>query len=380
MGGPTGFAARRPHASNLPSFELPSPPLVNFHPKFSNYSNLNSSQSGPTATTLTSVGNLLTPPSNSSVDGMSPSPPGFPTTSSLSTHGPVQSYTPGGMWPPSSGPGSTYGYSTGTTPPTYANGRGLFSPSLNSIVRGSHSATNTESLPHPPYEIPYSSSSMPMSAPGLSTGPTHQHMMGHAMMGGVQHTSPVNGQEAFPRPPHTPSYYGSQSSGTPQQHHYAYSAGPSPMLQSPMSANGPLAKLSPLHQGGQIPSIQQQQPQPHQYSHYRTYSYPLPGPVLSNVNNPNGQLALAGAGMPHGMMPAFNSGHAAQMHHLYGHQQTQQTLTDRPFRCDQCPQSFNRNHDLKRHKRIHLAVKPFPCGHCDKSFSRKDALKVSFFP
>merc|ERR1712093_616938 len=48
---------------------------------------------------------------------------------------------------------------------------------------------------------------------------------------------------------------------------------------------------------------------------------------------------------------------------------------DRPFRCDQCPQSFNRNHDLKRHKRIHLAVKPFPCGHCDKSFSRKDALK-----
>lgn len=49
---------------------------------------------------------------------------------------------------------------------------------------------------------------------------------------------------------------------------------------------------------------------------------------------------------------------------------------ERPFKCDQCPQSFNRNHDLKRHKRIHLAVKPFPCPSCDKSFSRKDALKV----
>ncbi|CAG8494778.1 4674_t:CDS:2 [Ambispora gerdemannii] len=36
-------------------------------------------------------------------------------------------------------------------------------------------------------------------------------------------------------------------------------------------------------------------------------------------------------------------------------------LYDRPFKCDQCPQSFNRNHDLKRHKRIHLAVKPYPC-------------------
>ena len=49
---------------------------------------------------------------------------------------------------------------------------------------------------------------------------------------------------------------------------------------------------------------------------------------------------------------------------------------DRRLKCNKCPQSFNRNHDLKRHKRIHLAVKPFPCGHCEKSFSRKDALKV----
>jgi uncharacterized Zn-finger protein len=50
--------------------------------------------------------------------------------------------------------------------------------------------------------------------------------------------------------------------------------------------------------------------------------------------------------------------------------------TDRPFRCDECPQSFNRNHDLKRHKCIHAAVKPFPCDFCGKSFSRKEALKV----
>ncbi|KAK5725932.1 hypothetical protein LTR15_004122 [Elasticomyces elasticus] len=48
---------------------------------------------------------------------------------------------------------------------------------------------------------------------------------------------------------------------------------------------------------------------------------------------------------------------------------------ERPFKCDKCSQSFNRNHDLKRHKRIHLEVKPYPCATCDKSFSRKDALK-----
>jgi len=74
------------------------------------------------------------------------------------------------------------------------------------------------------------------------------------------------------------------------------------------------------------------------------------------------------------MMPAFNSGQAAHMQQMYA-SQPQTPQNDRPFKCDQCPQSFNRNHDLKRHKRIHLAVKPFPCGHCEKSFSRKDALK-----
>ncbi|WVQ77188.1 hypothetical protein IAR50_006871 [Cryptococcus sp. DSM 104548] len=48
---------------------------------------------------------------------------------------------------------------------------------------------------------------------------------------------------------------------------------------------------------------------------------------------------------------------------------------DRPFKCEMCQQSFNRNHDLKRHKRIHLSVKPFACEKCGKTFSRKDALR-----
>jgi hypothetical protein len=67
------------------------------------------------------------------------------------------------------------------------------------------------------------------------------------------------------------------------------------------------------------------------------------------------------------------SGQAA-VQQLPGHHEIQPD--HRPFRCDGCPASFSRNHDLKRHRRIHLAVKPFPCDFCDKSFSRKEGLKV----
>jgi uncharacterized Zn-finger protein len=109
---------------------------------------------------------------------------------------------------------------------------------------------------------------------------------------------------------------------------------------------------------------------------YSGYNLPaMTGPIMSNVHSPGNQMALVGGNMqmqytPHQMGGQMYSHHPGQ----------QQPQNDRPFKCDQCPQSFNRNHDLKRHKRIHLAVKPFPCGHCDKSFSRKDALKVRSYP
>lgn len=95
--------------------------------------------------------------------------------------------------------------------------------------------------------------------------------------------------------------------------------------------------------------------------------YNLPAmadPIMSNVHSLGNQMALVGGmSMPY---PPY------QMRApMYGQQEN-----NRPFKCDQCPQTFNRNHDLKRHKRIHLALKPYPCGHCEKSFFRKDALKV----
>lgn len=377
MGAPNNsFTARRPNASNLPSFELPPPPLSNLHQKYQNYPNIHSTQ--PTATTLTSVGNLLTPPSNSSADGISP---GSSAITSGSSQGAVPPFTPngsGGMWPPPNTGNTPYGFQSGNPPQQpFGQGRGLFSPSLNSIVRGNNSPTAGE-LSAPPYELPqYTSASVPMSAPSLPAVQHQQQMIGNAMMGGqtpvsasVTHPSPVHSQEAFARPPPTPQYYSASQppSATPQQGSFSYSSGPSPVQQSPVSAHGPM-KMSPVNGPGPIPP-----PQHTPQSYQRPYTYPLPGPVLSNVGNPNGHLQMVG-GLPHGVIPGYNSGHAAQMQQMYGHPQ-QTPPNDRPFRCDQCPQSFNRNHDLKRHKRIHLAVKPFPCGHCDKSFSRKDALKV----
>lgn len=381
MGAPpsSSFTSRRPNASNLPSFELPPPPLVGFAHKYQNYPNLNPIH--PSASSLTSIGNLLTPPSNNSADSLSPISSGVTSSSSQA---PPFTPTGSGMWAPPPNPGNApFGFQGG--PATqHSFGRSIFSPSMNSIIRGTSSPTVSEGLPPPPYELPqYSTVSAPMSAPALPASSQHQQMIGNALMGGqapgstsVTQSSPVSAQEAFARPPPTPTYYNNSqpSSSAPPQGSFSYSTGPSPVQQSPISTGS--MKMSPVNGHGPVPQLQSQQ---HAYNG-RPYTYPLPGPVLSNVNNPGGQLQMIG-GLPHGMIPGgFNSGHAASMQHLYGHPPQQSPQNDRPFRCDQCPQSFNRNHDLKRHKRIHLAVKPFPCGHCDKSFSRKDALKVREIP
>lgn len=89
----------------------------------------------------------------------------------------------------------------------------------------------------------------------------------------------------------------------------------------------------------------------HNPQYLPAYPYPQPLPSLTRHNTTDGIER-----------PAYAFAHRLP-------------LTDRPFKCDECVQSFNRNHDLKRHKRIHLSVKPFGCDKCGKTFSRKDALR-----
>ncbi|KAG8631685.1 hypothetical protein KVT40_000825 [Elsinoe batatas] len=368
MGAPSSFTARRPNASNLPQFELPPPQLPAFQ-KYNSYQP-HIAHPQPGSTSLASVGNLLTPPSGSSADGLSPtSSAGAIGATSTAPHT-MAPYTPSYNWP---APSAHYNFQQpAMSPSTFNSSRPPFSPSLSTIVKNTSSPNPTNDLPHSSHssEVQSYPMSAPVSLPSLSTQ-QQMAMMGQGPMSApITQASPVHSQDAFARQPPTPTYYSGPHSATPAQTPFPYSAGPSPVQHSPVSA-GPLSRMSPTHSHGQIPSIHSQMNQTHSpYAPQRPFSYP--GPVMSNMNNPSNQMALVG-GMPNGMVHGYNSGHAAMM---YGHAgQAQGPNNDRPFKCDQCPQSFNRNHDLKRHKRIHLAVKPFPCGHCDKSFSRKDALK-----
>ncbi|KAG6837838.1 hypothetical protein H0H93_016206 [Arthromyces matolae] len=62
----------------------------------------------------------------------------------------------------------------------------------------------------------------------------------------------------------------------------------------------------------------------------------------------------------------------SRLYTLRAHQRVH--AAHRPFRCSLCPASFARNHDLKRHIKLH-DNKAWKCGGCLKIFSRRDAIK-----
>lgn len=194
-------------------------------------------------------------------------------------------------------------------------------------------------------------------------------------------SAPLMSDYRSPTTPGFPSFEPSPSA--PLQSPYSFGTHPSSMQPSPTSS-GPASRsglAAPLHHmqaGGGMPT-------PVQYGGGSLprpgYSYQSQMPVMSNIGNPGGHMSLlngsmaggaGGGGAPRGY-PFAPPGHHG--YHVAHHQGPQSHHQERPFKCDICAQAFNRNHDLKRHKRIHLAVKPFPCNNCDKSFSRKDALK-----
>lgn len=410
-GASSSLTSRRPAANNLPSFELPAPFGQQYAQKYTPLPAINGTQSTQASV---SVGNLLTPPSTVPGDNLSP------ITSALNG---LNNNNQGGMppynsfaWPPLPTGLTPIGMGSGNTPQPWTNplnqARGLFSPSLSStlaasLARGnSNSPSATEGLPPPPFDMKYDMSQLPplptsISMSAATSLPTmQQQAQAMAYMNQTQtqtqtpvsattQASPVNGTDTYmQRPNSTPIFYSqSQPSSAHQSTFPPFHTNSSPVQQSPMSAPPQGSRISPVNAQSATFSPPTSQSNPFGgRSTYAPYSLPAPmsapahmsGPIMSNIHHPNNPMGLVGIpshGLPGGMMAGYNSGHAAHLQQqMYGNPQPT-PHNERPFKCDQCPQSFNRNHDLKRHKRIHLAVKPFPCGYCEKSFSRKDALK-----
>lgn len=408
-GASTSLTQRRPAASNLPNFELPLP----FNQQLQQQQKLPAPQfNASQQTTNVGGGNLLTPPStvapgdslgplSSIISNINPSNQG---TSSTYNYG----------WPPlNTGLTPLMGTGSGTTPQAWptinSSAKGLFSPLISgSLPRAdSNSPTAGESLPPPPYDfnsLPPLSQSMSMGAPSnLPAMAAQQQASYQAYLNQNQNQrtqtpvsangnqpSPVYGTDQYSqRPQSTPStfYTQSQPSSAQQSTFPPFNSQSSPIQQSPMSAPPQGSRISPMSAQSATfspPASQNNYFPRSSYSSYlpaMTAPAQLQGPIIGTMHNPGnpmGFMGMPGQGMP-GIsgIPNYHSGHAAQLQQQMSYGTQQQTPhNERPFKCDQCPQSFNRNHDLKRHKRIHLAVKPFPCGYCEKSFSRKDALKV----
>lgn len=370
------FTARKSAASNLPTFQLPPPDnLAALHSRFPTYPQASTTQPTPAV-----ASHVLTPPVGVSNDGLSPlaSSVNSNASSTSSNGGPSYQGSAMGYWPTPQNP-SNYS-SAPSLPANFAQGpgymgRSLYSPSMNFPNRYTHSPGSGEGLPPPPYDLSLPPFATPMSSSGGAQQQQHQMNSNGLMNAQQQPSSQAPSQGSLHasdnyggRPPPSPAYYTPTS--TSQQAAFPAYAQQSPTQHSPQTSQPPQDRLSPV-QAHSMAAPQGYHPRP-----YGGYNLPaMAGPIMSNVHSPGNQMALVGGSMQMQYQPHQMGGQ------MYGHHPGQQQQpSDRPFKCDQCPQSFNRNHDLKRHKRIHLAVKPFPCGHCDKSFSRKDALKVRSHP
>ncbi|KAI9367151.1 hypothetical protein BJX61DRAFT_347741 [Aspergillus egyptiacus] len=372
---PQPLNVRRPAAPPLPAFELPAPTTFNAtslkYPVQSHPLNHHPQLPLPNPPNNTSLGNLITTPQTTQADGLLPVAASAATatttvtaaTTTTGTSTAVSASTDSSSyW----GPGS---YSSGRQPSwtpisSSVSSREPFSPSFNPSLHRNPATSTPGADPIPPV---YDMNQLPPFHQPLGSAPPHS--MTHPMLTSPHPSLPSN-DPYMPKSSSVPAYgTTAQQLSSPPGAYPPYGGPPPPPLSMhhpPRVASNP---PPPPHLG------YQRQPWP-------SYSLPaMTGPVMSNIHSPGSQMSVLGP-LQSGLLPGFNSGQVASMQQMYGGHHPPHfahgvvgPTNDRPFKCDKCPQSFNRNHDLKRHARIHLAVKPYPCHNCDKSFSRKDALK-----
>lgn len=388
-----------------------------------------SSNTDATKTTSAPRTSVLTP-SGAVSDGFPPSGPHSSNSQASHAGGPPLYYSGHmtGSWPtpglsqpsaytyanpnsgnPGSGPLAQPSYSRG--PPSYGSAS---SPSHQHFPgRAASSASNGETLPPPQsYQDQQGfSNSVGIGAAGTGSGgslgsPLSAHggnhqsglaqpLLGNPSQNATRHTAPTQSAPgggpattqdgSSYRPPHTPTSYYPQTSASQQPtfSSYASSVTQPPATTSsavtssasvPRAATSIPAMAPPLQYSGGRP---QAVPSMASMASYASYN-PIPGPVLSNMHHPGAPLAMVGSMSGLSSYSHHTGLSAHHPHHLYVHHPGGPSpQSERPFKCNECTQAFNRNHDLKRHQRIHLAIKPFGCDDCEKRFSRKDALKVS---
>lgn len=362
----TSFTSRRPAIHALPQFHLPVPtPPIDVHV-----------------------------PRVTGIDGLSPLSSSANSGSSHNSQPGVPLYSSQSGWPLSGSSSYTHGsMSQGGSLMQQNYSRHVYPPVGTVYPRSSQSPATADPLTGNPFDSGNSPFSLPIPGSGagsstvaISQPSTQNHLPSPMMNSHSQGSQPPTPTTTAPpdpysRPQTTSSYY--SAAAAPTSHQPSFPPFSSTHSSSFSSNHSSSPHASPITTGTLQRGITSLSPpqhhspmQPHHFQS-RQYSYPtLPptmgGAVLSNMQNPGGQVALIGGISP--MAHGYQQGHIMGTHPMYGHGQPNHQQ-DRPFKCDVCPQSFNRNHDLKRHKRIHLAVKPFPCTFCDKSFSRKDALK-----
>lgn len=179
--------------------------------------------------------------------------------------------------------------------------------------------------------------------PGQTNPSSYQTVMGQT--GGYQspdrQTSPYN-------PVQQPSHNGLSVQQQPYQ-----------PLDSPSRINHQQPSATQLHLHQQSPPAFSH---PRSLQAHASLSYPSPPPPHP------AQLAA--------VSPHYPNSYPAPQYAYMDAASQYPASPQRPFSCDMCALSFNRQHDLKRHRDTHTGEKPFVCnGGCGKTFTRKDALK-----
>lgn len=326
----SGIASRRPRSS-LPAFQLPN--------NRGSYASLGSVLTPPAVNTGEHTNPLTSMGSNTTTAG------GFTSPQNYWTAPPATS--PTYAYGPTSNAPQPYTSATSLAQVTSLGYRNPYSPgsssSLNRANSRPSSPTTNNLVCTQSYE-PSTQFTAPSGLPSLAQGNVqHQYTGGYSVSNSPLHSS-INPQSQASH-----DLYSTHSSLPPPTPSHSYYSQTSHFTNSPSAQHA-------LSMSSQAPSSIGRALTSPAYPHH-----PPIHPAPSHIGLQRYPLAHMGSMPVHypGIM-GLHSGMPQQ---------------ERPFKCDQCPQSFNRNHDLKRHKRIHLAVKPFPCDNCEKSFSRKDALK-----